>query len=133
MASTKRVLLEHLVREERELRQQVQNIRRKRQRQDPELFLDVSDSRSLDLFDAASLASQEQHNEAVWRRLADKTRALAEVQERVREGTYGLCRSCGSRIPQSRLQAVPTATLCVACQERRESVRNGGRSTARFG
>lgn len=132
MGSTKRVLLENLVREERELRQRVHDIRRKRQRQDPALFLDVSDIRSLDLFDAASLASQEQHNEAVWRRLVDKTRALAEVQERIREGTYGLCRSCGSRIPQSRLEAVPTATLCVACQERREAFR-GGRSSARFG
>lgn len=133
MSSTKRVLLEHLAREEREVRQRVQDIRRKRQRQDPALFLDMSDSRSLDLFDAASLASQEQDSEAVWRRLADKTRALAEVQERVREGTYGVCRSCGARIPKSRLEAVPTATLCVPCQERRETLRGNGRAPARLG
>ncbi len=36
------------------------------------------------------------------RRLADKSQALAEAWEQVREGTYGLCRACGGRIVRVR-------------------------------
>jgi RNA polymerase-binding transcription factor DksA len=44
----------------------------------------------------------------------------AEALERVREGTNGICQACGCRIPRRRLEAMPTATLCVPCQEQRE-------------
>lgn len=43
---------------------------------------------------------------------------LAEVEraeERLAEGTYGVCVSCGSPIPDERLEARPFATLCVRC------------------
>ena len=36
---------------------------------------------------------------------------------RIEEGTYGLCEKCGSEIPEERLEAVPTATLCVSCKQ----------------
>jgi RNA polymerase-binding transcription factor DksA len=48
--------------------------------------------------------------------------ALAKVGEidaalaRVDDGTYGTCESCGKPIPKARLEAVPEATLCVACK-----------------
>jgi len=32
------------------------------------------------------------------------------------EGTYGICEECGGAIPLGRLQAIPFATRCVACQ-----------------
>lgn len=32
---------------------------------------------------------------------------------RIEQGTYGLCRVTGKRIPAARLRAVPHATLCV--------------------
>jgi DnaK suppressor protein len=31
-------------------------------------------------------------------------------------GTYGLCESCGSTIPEERLEALPHAALCVTCK-----------------
>ena len=39
---------------------------------------------------------------------------------RANAGDYGLCEECGHEIPPRRLQAIPTATLCVDCQGRRE-------------
>ncbi len=40
--------------------------------------------------------------------------------ERIEEGTYGQCEECGVRIPKSRLNAIPYATLCVRCASRQE-------------
>jgi RNA polymerase-binding transcription factor DksA len=57
----------------------------------------------------------------------DRMRArIADVEERIRqldraevamrEGTYGVCRVCGQQIPEERLDALPTTTLCVSCK-----------------
>ena len=40
--------------------------------------------------------------------------------ERIEEGTYGTCEECGTRIPKTRLNAIPYADLCVRCAERVE-------------
>ncbi len=40
--------------------------------------------------------------------------------ERIEEGTYGQCEECGVKIPKSRLNAIPYATLCVRCASRQE-------------
>jgi DnaK suppressor protein len=48
---------------------------------------------------------------------------LAQVRtalERVERGTHGLCDACGRPITRARLQALPSATLCVECQGRLE-------------
>ena len=53
--------------------------------------------------------------------LIARLKALEQVEEKIRQGTYGVCEVCGRQIPPGRLQAVPEATRCVACAER-ESV-----------
>ncbi|HKB08824.1 MAG TPA: TraR/DksA family transcriptional regulator [Candidatus Polarisedimenticolia bacterium] len=58
--------------------------------------------------------------EALDRTLRQIDAALA----RLRAGRYGFCSSCSDPIPLARLRALPFATLCVPCQERREK---GGR------
>jgi len=53
-------------------------------------------------------------------------RHAAELEEidaalgRIAEGTYGECAACGSDIGAARLEAQPTARLCIGCQERLE-------------
>ena len=37
--------------------------------------------------------------------------------KRMDEGTYGKCERCGREIPFERLEARPTASLCVACAQ----------------
>jgi DnaK suppressor protein len=85
----------------------------------------VSDSRErrqTSWLDAAAVEVAEQQQEVLCQRLADQSRALLAVKERVRQGAYGICAACGGTIPERRLQALPTATLCVRCQERRETM-----------
>ena len=45
--------------------------------------------------------------------LAAVTAALARMQE----GQYGWCTHCGEEIGRARLQALPQAELCIACQD----------------
>jgi DnaK suppressor protein len=40
--------------------------------------------------------------------------------ERISAGTYGVCEGCGRQISKARLQAFPSATLCVQCKQREE-------------
>jgi RNA polymerase-binding protein DksA len=48
--------------------------------------------------------------------LADIDAAL----KRIEDGTYGTCTNCGSQIPEERLEARPSATLCIECQRKLE-------------
>lgn len=49
--------------------------------------------------------------------LVARLKTLSRAEEKVREGTYGVCDSCGKPIPGGRLQAVPGAAHCVRCAE----------------
>lgn len=40
--------------------------------------------------------------------------------ERLEDGTYGICESCGNPIGKLRLQAYPRATLCMTCKSKQE-------------
>ncbi|WP_338751640.1 TraR/DksA family transcriptional regulator [Janibacter alittae] len=40
--------------------------------------------------------------------------------ERLEDGTYGICESCGTPIGKLRLQAYPRATLCMTCKSTQE-------------
>jgi DnaK suppressor protein len=51
------------------------------------------------------------------RRLASKIRAALE---RLEEGTFGVCESCGRPISQARLRARPVTTLCIDCKTESE-------------
>ena len=53
-------------------------------------------------------------------RLLKRLAALQEARRRLRDGSYGRCGDCDLPIPEGRLLAMPEATLCVHCQERRE-------------
>ena len=112
--------LDELLGEERALRRRVATLVRRRRAE----AADQAESRPVHLFDQALIASLDQHNEVVWKRLEDKSYGICEAQARLQEGAYGICRACGCRIPHRRLRAVPTATLCVTCQARFEGTRN---------
>lgn len=44
-------------------------------------------------------------------------RMVEEALDRMDSGDYGVCLSCEEPIPAKRLQALPWARYCVACQE----------------
>jgi RNA polymerase-binding transcription factor len=53
--------------------------------------------------------------------------AINQALLRMYRGGYGVCESCGKEIGKARLEAVPHATLCVACQEKQERAANPSR------
>jgi DnaK suppressor protein len=69
-----------------------------------------------DLVDAALDSSQDE----ISSQLAEvESRELASIEnalERMRNGQYGTCEYCGCKIPMARLNALPYATMCIACQ-----------------
>ena len=59
-----------------------------------------------------------------------------EAMKRIEDGTFGECEECGEDIELRRLEARPTATLCVSCkeeQERRETLTAQGREHKSMG
>jgi RNA polymerase-binding transcription factor len=73
-----------------------------------------------DQADAGAKTYQREHDLALTHNarelLAQNERAL----DRMADGTYGICESCGDPIGKARLQAFPRATLCVQCKQREE-------------
>lgn len=45
---------------------------------------------------------------------------VLQARDRLEQGTYGTCEECAQAIDPERLQALPTATLCLTCKTRRE-------------
>lgn len=45
---------------------------------------------------------------------------IEDALERIEDGTYGECEECGTKIPKTRLNAVPYATMCVKCASQTE-------------
>lgn len=43
---------------------------------------------------------------------------IEHALKRLDNGTYGWCESCGAPMPFERLEAIPSARLCVACPGR---------------
>ena len=41
--------------------------------------------------------------------------------QRIQEGTYGICETCNKPIPFERLEAKPSVSLCVPCQEAKDA------------
>lgn len=78
------------------------------------------------LLDRASDDSEAQ-SKAGHERVAALTRqmsmALVETRKaltKIKVGKYGICESCGKMIDTDRLAAMPTATLCLSCEKKKE-------------
>ena len=50
---------------------------------------------------------------------------INEALKRIDDGTYGKCEVCSQLIKDSRLKALPFATMCIGCKEKEEG--SGGR------
>ena len=52
------------------------------------------------------------------RNLRDALAGVEAALSRLDAGTYGVCEDCGQPIPDERLEALPTARLCLDCKQR---------------
>ena len=68
-----------------------------------------------DVIDAALDSTQDE----ISSQLAEvESRELASIENALQQmqiGRYGVCEICNSKIPMARLNALPYATMCIAC------------------
>lgn len=50
----------------------------------------------------------------------ERLRNISSALYKLDHDSYGTCTSCGSIIGRERLQAMPTASMCISCKTRRE-------------
>ena len=63
-------------------------------------------------------------NLALREEMKRKVEQLEEALERAKDGSYGVCESCGQPIDPERLEVLPSTTLCIRCaREVEEGVR----------
>ena len=78
---------------------------------------DVTQSHSVDSAEQAQERENDEVVDAIGNETAQSIRIIQAALERIEQGTYGSCESCGEEIDKSRLLAVPEATRCVSCAE----------------
>jgi len=84
------------------------------------------DGRAADLDtaqDIADRASSSYQKEFLFHQSSSERQTLQMVEaalNRIREGIFGECISCGNEINPKRLEAVPWTRYCIACQEKLE-------------
>ena len=79
---------------------------------DKDDMADEADLTSVEM--AASMKMRLKHREALFLRKID------ESLSRIKDGTFGVCEACDEDIELRRLEARPTASLCVLCKEEQE-------------
>lgn len=80
-----------------------------------------------DLMDEADLASSD-IDQSMRMRLGNREalylKKVDQALDRIKDAVYGECVSCGEEIGMKRLEARPTAELCILCKEEEEKKEN---------
>ncbi len=74
----------------------------------------------------ADTATEESDRESDSLLMDAQGRLIYEIEQalqRMEEGRFGACESCGRPIEERRLEFLPQARFCLRCQEREERVR----------
>ncbi|MCP2340105.1 TraR/DksA family transcriptional regulator [Actinomadura rupiterrae] len=70
--------------------------------------------------DAGAWLTDADRVEAALASLRAQRAAVQAALDRIAEGGYGLCVTCGKPVPPGRLEARPEAARCVSCQSRHD-------------
>jgi DnaK suppressor protein len=73
-----------------------------------------------DQADTGAKAYEREHGMALTYNARELLSQTDRALERIEDGSYGACDSCGKPIGKARLQAFPRAVLCVNCKQREE-------------
>ena len=76
------------------------------------------------LADDATEVFEQEKNLTLERNLRQMLEEVNYALAKLDEGTYGVCEACGRPIAPERLEALPHATLCIACKARAERSRS---------
>jgi DnaK suppressor protein len=79
------------------------------------------EEKSVDFVDQASVDSDLDSRLRFKERDSRLIAKINEALERLEEGTFGVCESCGKPIAEERLRARPVALYCIACKRKQEA------------
>jgi len=74
-----------------------------------------------DLGDQASAETDQNFILRLREREQKLLKKIDEAIDRINEGTFGICESCGGQISVKRLKARPVTTLCIDCKTKQEA------------
>jgi DnaK suppressor protein len=73
-----------------------------------------------DYADAGSFTFEREKDLSIANNVQDLLAKISRALEKITDGTYGICESCGQPIESARLKALPHALLCVNCKTQEE-------------
>jgi RNA polymerase-binding protein DksA len=73
-----------------------------------------------DYADAGSFTFEREKDLSIANNVQDLLEKISRSLEKIDDGTYGICESCGLPIEAPRLKALPHALLCVKCKTAEE-------------
>ena len=85
-----------------------------------ELMRSYGDGAGDDQADAGAATWEREHELSLTNNARSLLQQSLHALERIDQGTYGDCESCGTPIGKMRLQAFPRATLCMTCKQKQE-------------
>lgn len=96
---------------------------------DLSLLNELREQSSGDVVDFALDSAQDEINSQIAQAESRELKNIDAALEKMRQGTYGKCEGCSENIPLIRMQALPYATYCIACQQELEQtgeIQRGG-------
>lgn len=74
--------------------------------------------------DLGSETFEREKDLALWNNSHEIYDRVGEALERLENGQYGVCESCGRAIDVARLEAIPYTSMCIDCQRREDEQNN---------
>ena len=68
--------------------------------------------------DSAAATTERSELLSLVEELQGRRSEISAALTRIADGSYGKCENCGQEIPAERLEALPTARLCVSCKQK---------------
>lgn len=73
--------------------------------------------------DSVDMASNSYEREILFELTDNERKQLNDIDlalKKIEEKKYGVCENCGGKISVERLEALPTALLCITCQSKKD-------------
>lgn len=74
--------------------------------------------------DSVDIASNSYEREVLFELTDNERKQLTDIDialKKIEDKDFGICEDCREKISSERLEAVPTATLCIGCQTKKDS------------
>lgn len=75
-----------------------------------------------DLVDKATIETDRSFQLRIKDRESRLIRKIKDALERTKDGTYGICETCGEEISMGRLKVRPVAVHCIECKTKAEAL-----------